>query len=704
MSDSNTLLQNLACLYGIKTNYVDMNGQHISASDASLLAILASLGIHVSGNSDISLAIREKKQRYWQNMIDPVIPILENQALSIELRVPEKYLDHKISALLTTEDGDQKKIVWHLNNSFIINRTEIEGTGFLQLHVDLPANLSLGYHTIQTDVLGHTTNTMLIYAPEKAYVPTDENKKIWGLFVPLYALHSRNSWGAGDFSDMETFLSWLFKMGANMMGILPILPMFLDNQFGPSPYMPASKLFWNEFFLDITQIPELERCFEARELINSEYFASQISTLRSSQMIDYKHQSILKRKILDKLSQNFFQEKPERFFDFQLFTDSHHSLEDYSKFRAAGEKQGICWKDWPQKMQNGFLDSQDYSEEAKQYYMYTQWLAQEQVQNIALKAKKENFCLYMDLPLGVHPYSYDVWRENNSFISGINGGAPPDAVFTNGQNWHFPPLHPENIRKDKYRYFIKCLRHQAKQAGMLRIDHMMNFHRLFWIPEGMDNKDGVYVGYKADEFYAILNLESYRNKTIIVGEDLGMVPPEVRPMMNKHGIFRVFVGQYELITENQLGNIPPQSITSMNTHDMFPFAAFWQENDILGRQKLKLLNTEQAKKELETRRQIKKLLISYLQYKGFTNDISQDTETMYKSIIYLLALSESYAVLLNLEDLWLETNPQNIPGIQKSQNWSRKTRYSIDEFSKSEKIIDILKKVNQIRKGNKIYP
>ena len=106
---------------------------------------------------------------------------------------------------------------------------------------------------------------------------------------------------------------------------------------------------------------------------------------------------------------------------------------------------------------------------------------------------------------------------------------------------------------------------------MLRIDHMMNFHRLFWIPEGMENREGVYVSYRAEELYAILALESCRHQSVIVGEDLGMVPPEVRPMMEKHGIYRMFVGQYELIAENQLGKIPAQSVASLNTHDMFPF-------------------------------------------------------------------------------------------------------------------------------------
>ena len=270
------------------------------------------------------------------------------------------------------------------------------------------------------------------------------------------------------------------------------------------------------------------------------------------------------------MSEYFFAQKPGRFTDFEAYLNSHSSLEDYARFRAAGEKQGIRWYSWPQAMRDGKLKDGDYSEKQRQYHLYTQWLAHEQIQSLSQKARRDNLYLYLDLPVGVHPYSYDVWRERESFVTGINGGAPPDPVFTSGQNWSFPPLHPEKIRQQGYRYVIDCLRHQLELAGMLRIDHMMNFHRLFWIPEGMENREGVYVNYRAEELYAILALESYRHQSVIVGEDLGIVPPEVRPMMEKHGIFRMFVGQYELITENQLGEIPSDCVASLNTHDMFP--------------------------------------------------------------------------------------------------------------------------------------
>jgi 4-alpha-glucanotransferase len=89
---------------------------------------------------------------------------------------------------------------------------------------------------------------------------------------------------------------------------------------------------------------------------------------------------------------------------------------------------------------------------------------------------------------------------------------------------------------------------------------MMNFHRLFWIPEGIENREGVYVNYRSEELYAILALESCRYQSVIIGEDLGMVPPEVRPAMEDNGIYRMYVGQYELVVENQMGKIPRRSM------------------------------------------------------------------------------------------------------------------------------------------------
>jgi len=259
--------------------------------------------------------------------------------------------------------------------------------------------------------------TLIISAPMKAYVPGSVKEKIWGVFLPLYALHTRNSWGAGDFADLETLIEYIRGLGGNMVGTLPLLPSFFDEYLGPSPYMPASRLFWNEFYLDISGVPELINCPSAQARIGSADFKNELKTLRKSRTIDYPHQLSLKRNILEELSEHFFTQKPARFADFQTYLDSHDSLEDYACFRAAGEKHGLRWTTWPQAMRGGELKEGDYSEKNRQYHLYTQWLAREQIQHLSKKACSNNLILYLDLPIGVHPYSYDVWRNRETFVT-----------------------------------------------------------------------------------------------------------------------------------------------------------------------------------------------------------------------------------------------------------------------------------------------
>src|SRR5262249_50771705 len=145
----------------------------------------------------------------------------------------------------------------------------------------------------------------------------------------------------------------------------------------------------------------------------------------------------------------------------------------------------------------------DYDEEVRRYHLYVQWQADEQLRALGEKARAGGSGLYLDLPLGVNSDSYDVWRDRSSFALGISAGAPPDVFFTKGQDWGFPPLHPENIRTNGYRYLRDYLHHHMQFAGLLRIDHLMGLHRLYWVPQHLGPRQGVYVRYPVEELYAI---------------------------------------------------------------------------------------------------------------------------------------------------------------------------------------------------------
>src|SRR5207247_3405858 len=111
----------------------------------------------------------------------------------------------------------------------------------------------------------------------------------WGVFLPLYALRSKRSWTAGNLADLGHLLEWVHGLGGDVVGTLPLLAAFLDEPFDPSPYAPASRLFWNEFYLDIEGIPELERSEEARALLASDEMRRDIERTRSGPHVDFRH-------------------------------------------------------------------------------------------------------------------------------------------------------------------------------------------------------------------------------------------------------------------------------------------------------------------------------------------------------------------------------------------------------------------------------
>ena len=219
-------------------------------------------------------------------------------------------------------------------------------------------------------------------------------------------------------------------------------------------------------------------------------------------------------------------------------------------FRSRMESTHGSWRDWSDEDQFGF--------DSVRYHLYVQYRMAQQMRQLQP--------LYLDFPLGVHANGYDAWRFQDQFVAGVSVGAPPDLFFTKGQNWGFPPLDPDAIRDRHHSYFRDCIRHQLAHASILRIDHVMGLHRLFWIPQGADAKDGVYVRYPEDELYAILMIESNRSNSVVVGEDLGTVPKYVPKMMEKHGVRRMYVVQYELkpAGKQPAGTPPANSVASGN--------------------------------------------------------------------------------------------------------------------------------------------
>jgi 4-alpha-glucanotransferase len=333
--------------------------------------------------------------------------------------------------------------------------------------------------------------------------------------------------------------------------------------------------------------------------------------------------------------------------------------------------------------------------------LYGQWLAQEQIDSLTSGCQAKGIKLCLDLPLGVDPHGYDTWRHSDIFALEVATGAPPDAFFSKGQNWGFAPLHPERIRQRDYRYVLEFLRFQMRHANFLRIDHVMGLHRLYWIPQGFPATEGAYVTYPAEEFYAILNLESHRHQTVLVGENLGTVPAQVNARMKRHQLRQMYVLQYEQRPdpERPLRAPPTRSVASLNTHDMPAFTAYWRGLDLADRVALGLLKKAELAPERARRREANHWLKRFLTANGFLKIGESRASKVLRACLKFLAASRAELVLANLEDLWGETRPQNTPGtVAQRPNWRRQTRLSLEQILRSRDLRECLGEIHKLRR------
>ncbi len=574
-------------------------------------------------------------------------------------------------------------------------------------------SLPFGYYDLCYELDGRQYRTLIISAPVKAY--SEQGSRDWGVFVPMYALHSAQSWGAGNLSDWQRFCEWLAALEGNpetadrrearrsnniVVATLPLLGAFLDEwKCEPSPYSPATRLFWNEFYLDVTRVPEFSASRAAQRLVNSSGFQEEIGRLRQAPLVEYKVEMALKRRVLETLAAAFFRTEGARRTSFDAFCKEHPELKRYAQFRAVCEQRQESWHSWPRPLRNGQLQGGDDQGGNERYHLFAQWLVQEQMDAVLARCKELGVKFYLDLPLGVNPDGYDVWAHQDLFVNGASVGAPPDAFFTKGQNWGFPPLHPHRIREDGYRYVIDYLRFQMRHTGLLRLDHVMGLHRLWWVPPHASPASGAYVSYNAEEFYALLSLESHLHRTALIGENLGTVPPEVNRSMQRHGIGRMYVAQYEAEPNSKRPLRPPpqECAASLNTHDMPMWAAFWNGIDIADRQKLGLLTQKEAREEHKRRARVRSALTAFLGRKSGLPKSANAAETL-AALLNFLGNSGAELMLINLEDAWLETEPQNTPGTSTERvNWRRKLRHSLEQIRTQPALIELLQSLKKAR-------
>jgi 4-alpha-glucanotransferase len=223
---------------------------------------------------------------------------------------------------------------------------------------------------------------------------------------------------------------------------------------------------------------------------------------------------------------------------------------------------------------------------------------------------------------------------------------------------------------------------------------------MFCIPEGHEARDGTYLRYGAEEQYAVISLESHRNRTVVVGEDLGTVPRDVPQAMRRHGVNRMFVLYYELdkIAEGETPRVPAGAMASVNTHDMPTLAATWTGLDICQQARLGIISPEKKNGHVTRRSRARKHLREFLDMREERG--REELQDVLAAIVTWLGRSKARYVMASLDDLTLETEQPNIPGIGPDHpNWRHRLQLSLRELRNDASVALVLRALNDARKG-----
>ncbi len=703
-------LAELADACGVATGYTDAHGVHHDVPEHTLRAVLAAMGLGVGpDDSDADsraatdrAALEATRLRPWRQVLPPTVVARQGTPTSVSLHIPR---GATVSVTAHLEDGGEPIVLVPLRGPRI--QRHVDGMTMEQVSMSVPGDLPTGWHrlvvvvdhvTCPTHVAptdspatgpagadrtdtgrtdpGRTVEATLIVAPATIPLPAglDERPAV-GLATQLYQMRSRDSWGMGDLADLGTLSEWgACDLGADFILINPVHAGEPFPPVSPSPYLPTTRRFASPMYLRPELVPEYAD-LRPSDRARVDELARAAASMNSDDVIDRDRSWAAKLEALRVLYA--VPPTPGRADAFAEFLhDDGPGLHAFATWCAIGREYGQDWTRWPAELRDP--DSPEVARYARQnqhevrFHQWLQWITVEQRASAQRRALDAGMRLGVvhDLAVGVHPTGADAWSLSRSLARGVSVGAPPDIYNQRGQDWSQPPLRPDALAENGYRPFRDIVRATLRDAGGVRIDHILGLFRLWWIPDGCPPTDGTYVHYDAEAMLAVLSLEAMRAGAVVIGEDLGTVSPGVRETLTARGI----LGTSVMWFENRDGvPVDPQEyrtlcMTSVTTHDLVPTAGYADLVQVDIRDRLGQLTREVEMERAAAASEVEGF-VTAVRGRGFLEgDSSIDLVAAFYAFT---AVSSSVLLAVSVADLVADRRPVNVPGTSAEfPNWS----------------------------------
>lgn len=628
----------LAAAAGVQRHWEDASGQAQQVSDESLRAVLSALEIACATEGECRDSLAVLKASRSHSLVGSV-----GETLSTAL--PDGEVD------LVLEDGHERRV-------------RIE-------HGRLAPLKELGWHKLHR---GAEEIDLAVCPPSAPTVLDRLGRRAWGVSAQLYALRDGTPRPFGDFGALASLIKAAADEGADAVALSPVHALFSAHPERYSPYSPSSRDFLNPLYADVGRLED------SGDLIDW------VSAARSKNgALRTLFASLERQDAFDR----FVAESGEDLRRFALF----EALD--AQMRREGRKGGF--DQWPQAYRSpqsqAVFEFAAAQESEIRFHMFAQWIADSGL--AAAQARTQalgmGLGLVSDLAVGVDPWGAHAWSRPKELLSGLTLGAPPDAFQPAGQDWGITTFSPVALKREGYGPFVRTLRAALRHAGGVRIDHALGLNRLWVTPNGARSRDGAYLSNPLDALLKITALEAVRSQAVIVGEDLGVVPPDLRIQLAERGILGMRVLPFERDRSGRFTS-PNQwdalAVAMTSTHDLPPTAGWWVGRDIEWRERLKAQGDRSA--ERSSRRQERALFWEQVVKDKVAQGPQPDAENpqaVVDAAVAQVASSQCELALVPLEDLIGLDEQPNIPGVVDGHpNWRRRSPMRAGDIFKNKAI------------------
>jgi 4-alpha-glucanotransferase len=552
-------------------------------------------------------------------------------------------------------------------------------------------NMTVGEHV--TTLAVAPTRCFSVQDAVHAQRPETGSDARWGLALQLYGLRRPGDGGIGDFTSLTTLVRSAAAYGASAVTISPVHAMFADDPHRYSPYGPSSRLFLNAMHIDPAAVlgqATLDRVIGDAEPV----LAALHTALEQELLIDWPRASAHRLDLLRRLHVLFGTEaKPD---DLAALADFRRNggatLEHHARYEAlnAWLRQNdpaihSDWRSWPEAYRNANspeVEAFAVTHAAEiDFHVFLQWQAARGLEKAQQAAREAGMAigLISDLAVGAESGGSQAWSHQGEIINGLSIGAPPDLLNTRGQNWGLGALSPFVMRERGYRGYIDMLRACFAYAGGVRIDHVLGLARIWLVPAGVDASEGAYLRYPTQDILRLIALESWRYRAIVIGEDLGTVPPGLDVQLASTGLLGIRVLWFETIYGGfkAPSQWSPNAIAVSATHDLPTIAGWWRGHDIDWITRLDLLPAGVEAGQLhaqraQSRRELWQALLDANCTDGMQTMPAVDVPPV-EAIIRFLAMTPAPLMILPLEDALGLVEAPNLPGTTEMHpNWRRR--------------------------------